>query len=315
MKALQITRAGQYRIIEQAIPEVKNNEILVKIEIVSTCPRWDINMMAGKDMFDYSRSPEYPLPPGFPGHETAGFVHAIGSDVSGFAVGDRVAALEHIPHTGSYMEYMCYKEHELLRLPDQVTFEQAVSFELVKCVMIGMSQFADMRGKRVVISGLGPAGILAMQLAAIWGASEVVGLDVNEKRIEYVRQLKIGEVQHVDKLGDRRFDYGYDCVGLAQSVNNLLRQVDEHVVIFGVLRGTVQFEERLWLKGMRLEAYQYRPFTARDRELLIDAVAHKGLNTACIQTHCLPLSQYDQAIHLLNNQEAIKVYFYPGKEW
>ncbi len=315
MKSLHITGAGQFSIIETDVPTIKDHEVLVEIEVVATCPRWDMNMMAGKDMFDYSKSPDYPLIPGWPGHEAAGIVRAVGSGVRGFRVGDRVAALEHREEGGAYAQYLNYLEHELIKLPDNILFMQAVSFELLKCVMIGLSQFGDLRGKSMIVSGLGPAGMLAIQVARIWGASEVIGVDVNEQRIQYVRELGIGQVIHANELGDCRFDCGYDCVGAAPSVQNLLRIVDRHIVIFGVLKGTLQYEEQLWFKGLKLESYQYRPFNARDRELLIDAVANKGLNTTCIQTHHLPFTKYDEAVKLLKSQEAIKVYFYPGTDF
>ncbi|MFC5403381.1 zinc-dependent alcohol dehydrogenase [Cohnella soli] len=315
MKTLHITGPGQAEIIETEIPAIRDHEVLVEIEMVATCPRWDMNMMAGRDMFDYAKSPEYPLPPGWPGHEAAGIVRAVGSGVTGLRVGDRVAALEHIGGNGAYAQYLNYREHELIKLPDNVSFLQAVSFELLKCVMIGLSQFGDLRGKSMVVSGLGPAGMLAIQVAKIWGASEVVGIDINAERVRHVRELGIGDAALTEELGDRRFDLGYDCVGAAPSVQNLLRIVDRHIVIFGVLKGTVQYEEGLWFTGLKLESYRYREFGPRDRELLLDAVANKGLNTTCIQTHQIPFTRYAEAVEKLRTQEAIKVYFYPGRDF
>ncbi|MFD0714491.1 zinc-binding dehydrogenase [Paenibacillus sp. GCM10027626] len=315
MKALQINGPAQYAIVDVDVPEIQDHEVLVEIEVVATCPRWDMNMMAGRDMFDYSKSPVYPLTPGWPGHEAAGVVRAVGPGVRGFQVGDRVAALEHIEGGGAYAQYLNYREHELIKLPDQVSFLQAVSFELLKCVMIGLSQFGDLRGKSMVVSGLGPAGMLAIQVARIWGASEVIGVDVNDRRIRHVSELGIGQAMHVDEVEGRRFDLGYDCVGAASSVQNLLRLVDRHVVIFGVLKGTLQYEEHLWAKGMKLESYQYRRFNERDRELLLDAVVNKGLDTVCIQTHHVPFTRYHEAVELLQAQEAVKVYFYPGQDF
>lgn len=315
MKALQITGSGQYVIVETDVPAVKDHQILVEVEMVATCPRWDIHMLGGKDMFDASKAPDYPLPPGWPGHEAAGIVRAVGSGVVGYQVGDRVAALEHVDGAGAYAEYLVYREHELIKLPDTISLKQAVSFELLKCVMIGLSQFGDLRGKSMVVSGLGPAGMLAIQVARIWGASEVVGIDLSEGRIRYVNELGIGTALHSDELGGRRFDLGYDCVGAAASVQNLLRFVDRHVVIFGVLKGTVQYEERLWAGGMGLESYRYRRFSDRDRELLLDAVANKGLNTECLHTHEASFAHYDEAVELLKSQTAIKVLFYPGKDF
>ncbi|GBF75172.1 oxidoreductase zinc-binding dehydrogenase family [Paenibacillus sp. 598K] len=314
MKVLQITGPDTYHIFETAVPVPAANEALVRIEVVTTCPRWDINMMAGRDMFDYSQPPAYPLEPGQPGHEAAGVVVAVGAHVTGLKVGDRVAALEHLSGPGAYAEYVCYKEPELIRLPDNVTFEQAAPIELLKCVLLGMSQFGDLRGRSIVISGLGPAGMLAIQLARIWGASEIVGVDVSQTRINEVNRLGLGAAVHADELGDRVFELGYDCVGAAASIQSLLGRVRDHVVVFGVLRDQVQFGPEQWLRGTKLEAYRYRPFERRDRKLLLDALAHKGLNTACLLTHHVPFSRYGEAVALLKSQEAIKVYTYPGRD-
>ncbi|WP_143810289.1 medium chain dehydrogenase/reductase family protein [Paenibacillus sp. MY03] len=283
----------------------------VRIEIVSTCPRWDMNMMGGKDMFDATKEPDYPLLPGFPGHEMAGTVVAVGSKVTSLKVGDRVAALEHLLGNGAYAEYLNYRTHELIKLPDEVSWKQAVSFELLKCVLIGLLQFGDITGKSMLVSGLGPAGMLAMQAARLMGAARVVAVDINRDRIAYVNELGIGLAKHLDDLEGERFDLGYDCVGAAPSVQGLLERTDSHVVIFGVLKGEIRYGDHLWLKGMKLESYRYRKFGESDQELLLDLVIHKGLNTECLQTHHIPLYRYQETVELLQKQEAIKVYAYP----
>lgn len=313
IKALQITGPGQFSIVETDIPKIAENDILVEIEIAATCPRWDIHMMKGIDMFDSSAAPAYPLPIGQPGHEMAGTVTAVGNKVKKFQVGDRVAALEHLSGNGAYAEYLTYKENELIKLPENVSFKQAVSFELLKCVIIGLSQFDDVTDKSIVISGLGPAGILAMQVAKIWGASEVVGIDINPKRIEYVQSLGIGKALHTNELKGLYFDLGFDCVGYAESVQNILNHINHHLVIFGVLKGEVHFGEKLWGRGIRLETYGARTFTEKDQKKLLDTV-DKGLNTECIQTHHIPLKYYNKVIDKLLSQQALKVYFYPKND-
>src|SRR5262249_44496563 len=73
--------------------------------------------------------------------------------------------------------------------------------------------------------------------------------------------------------------------------------------------------EHLWFKGTRLESYRYRAFGVRDRELLLDLVAGKGLDTACLQTHRGSFKRYEEAVELLKSQRAIKVCFYPGQDF
>lgn len=315
MKALQIISPGKYTIVDAELPSPGESEVLVEIAIVATCPNWDMHMMAGSDMFKESEPPRYPLPIGFPGHEAAGIIRAVGAGVTAFQVGDRVAALEHRTGNGAYAQYLVYSERDLIKLPDTVTFKRAVSLELLKCVLLGLDQFDDLRAKSVLVSGLGPAGLLALQAAKIWGASRVVGIDINPRRLAFVREHQLGEVLHVDELGEQRFDLGYDCAGFASSIENVLDHVKEHVVIFGVQRGDVAFKAKTWASGLRLETFKSRPPTERDKTLLIDMVADKRIDTECIQTHHGSFVDYDQGVDLLRRQEAIKVHFYPDRDF
>lgn len=312
LKALQITSPGNYSIINVDLPSVGESDILVKIKTVATCSRWDINMFTGHDMFDAHSSPDYPLPPGFPGHEATGYIHAVGSRVRGFKVGDRVVALEHVPGNGAYAEYMCYKCKDLMKLPESISFKQATSFELLKSIVIGMQQFESLLGKSILISGLGPAGLLAMQVAKSWGASNVVGVDLSEKRLDFARNLQIGEVCHLEDLGERQFEMGFDCDGSALSVQNVLDHVSDHSIVFGISAGDVVYRGEWWGKGRRLETYNIRPFNQRDCDLMVDLVVNKGLNTECLYTHRIPFSRYTDVIDTLVHQDGIKVLFYPG---
>ncbi|MCD9022021.1 zinc-dependent alcohol dehydrogenase [Cohnella silvisoli] len=315
MKALQIIGKDSFEIIDLPLAEPHEDQVTVRIEITSTCPRWDISMMGGKDMFDATKQPDYPLLPGFPGHEIAGTVVAVGRGVRSLKVGDRVAALEHLSGNGAYAEYLNYREHELIKLPDAVEWKQAVSFELLKCVLIGLLQFGDITGKSMLVSGLGPAGMLAMQAAKLLGAASVTAVDINRERIALVNGLGIGLAKNTEELGDERFDLGYDCVGASASVQQLLERVDSHLVIFGVLKGEVRYGEHLWFRGTKLESYRYRKFGEQDQALLLDLVVNKGLNTECLQTHHVPFYRYGETVELLRKQEAIKVYSYPATDF
>ncbi|QHT59859.1 zinc-binding dehydrogenase [Paenibacillus lycopersici] len=310
MKALQITGAGEYGIANVPQPTILDDQVLVRITLVSTCPRWDIAMLGGKDMFDQTRPPDYPLPPGFPGHEAVGVVEAAGPSVQGLRPGDRVAALEHLQGQGAYAQYMAYRERDLLKLPDTVSDRKAVSTELLKCVVLGLDQFEDVKGKSMLVAGLGPAGILAIQVARLWGA-RVIGIDVSPERVAAVNALGIGEAVLADSLGDRRFDLGYDCVGAAPSVQNVLDRTNEHVVIFGVLRGELIYRDRFWMNGIKLESHKARPVTERYRRLLLDVLTRPEMNTECLQTKQISFKLYAEGVETLKRQEAVKICFNP----
>lgn len=321
MKALQLIKPGEPVIVDIAVPPVGDDEMLVRVEAVTTCPRWDILMYEGTDVLDLTKSPDYPLPAGWPGHEIAGVVVETGTKVCKFQPGDRIAAHWVKVYTegeSGYAEYAKFREDEIVPLPDHVSFEEAAPFELLKCVVRGMNQFGGeegIRGKSIAVAGLGPAGLLAMQLARIWGASRVVGADVSEKRIAYARERGVGEVVHADELKDQEVDLGYDCVGFSSSVQNLIRATRRHVVVFGVLHGEVKITDEHWLRGFKLECFDSTPLTEAELDLAMDAAANRGLDTKLIITHHGKLADYREAIRMLKQQEAIKVCFFPASEF
>ena len=73
------------------MPVAGPDEILVRIEGISTCPQWDLHVMSGEPMFP-GRPFVYPYALGQPGHEAVGVVAALGPGVDGPPVGTRVAA-------------------------------------------------------------------------------------------------------------------------------------------------------------------------------------------------------------------------------
>lgn len=318
MRAMQITAPGAFEIIEVETPAISDDELLMKIEAVTTCPRWDLYMFAGKDVLDRHRQPEYPLAPGWPGHETAGTVVEVGSKVTRFKAGDRIAAhaakLNKAGEAG-YAEYMKFTENEVEPMPSGISFEEAAPFELLKCVVKGMNQFASLQGKTIAVNGLGPAGLLAVQIAKIWGAETVFGVDVSEQRLAYAEKIGGCTPLHADELSSQSFDLGFDCVGHSAAVQNLVDHAKQKVVIFGVLQGDVRISDEHWKRAFRLECFDTSPLTRKELDLSLEALAHPGINMKSIITHHGTFENYHEAIERLKKQEAIKVCFFPAKEF
>src|SRR5206468_9834233 len=121
----------------------------------------------GQDIFERQGYPRYPLLPGRPGHEMTGTVVATGPGLDELTEGDRVASIfdsgESRP--GFYAEYAVAREAQLLRVPDHPPIADVASLELAQCVAVTFQRAGDLAGLRVGISGLGPAGLIAGQMA------------------------------------------------------------------------------------------------------------------------------------------------------
>jgi L-iditol 2-dehydrogenase len=171
------------------------------------------------------------------GHEAAGQVAAIGSEVTQVRVGDRVAIepgqpcrdcrdcmagryhlcpdlrfLATPPYDGALVQFMAMDERNLFPIPDTMTFEQAALCEPLSVGIWACHRASLEAGDDVLVSGAGPVGILAAQVARALGARSVTITDVSEFRLGVARELGFG-TEPSDAPTDRDFDVLLECSG------------------------------------------------------------------------------------------------------
>ena len=320
MQAIQITGPGEATLIETPMPTPEAGEVLVRVEAVNTCPQWDLHILGNEPMFPGSTI-EYPYPIGQPGHEMAGVVAATGLGVEGFEVGRKVAAWRDPGKVrqGCYAQYVPFEATNLIALPDELEPHECASLELAMCVQASFDQlngFGAVEDCRVIICGLGPAGLIAVQLAQVHGASDVMALDPLPARRELAAHLGISKVFAPDDpevlgmldQGDF-WTTGIDCTGLAPALQHLMALCSRYVHVFGVLRDPVQFGLPEYRKGLALIGYDRH--TREAAETALSLVAKGRLDLKPLATHRLPLEDYLEGIDLLRSRQAIKVQFLP----
>ncbi|MEF3305971.1 zinc-dependent alcohol dehydrogenase [Paenibacillus sp. GYB003] len=316
MKTLQITNPEQAAIVEVPIPEPGQGQLLVKVAEVATCPQWDLHIYYGKPMFAGEKEVKFPYSPGQPGHEMAGVVEAAGPGCS-LAPGQKVAAWRdaghHVP--GCYAEYVLMKEEHVLALRDELPFRKAVSLELAMCVaasVLKMKRYEGIRGRRCGVNGLGPAGLIAVQMLLAEGAREVVGLDPNPQRRETA--LRLGATlccEPESELVGRRgtagaLELAIDCVGYPQAVRNIMDRTNVAVALFAVQRDDYA------LRHQGLSVIGYPGHYREAAEYALDLIVRGELDFAPLISRELPLERYAEGVELLKKQEAIKICFVPG---
>ena len=171
------------------------------------------------------------------GHECAGQVVVVGSEVTQVAVGDRVAiepgrpcrdctecmaGRYHLcpdlvffatpPYDGSLVQRMAIDERQLFRLPENMSYEEGALCEPLS-VGIWASKRAGLQpGDKVLVTGAGPVGLLAAQVARAFGASSVTVTDVADFRLKMAQDL--GFVTEKAGEGESRdFDVLLECSG------------------------------------------------------------------------------------------------------
>ncbi len=320
MQAVQIRQPGQAAWIETACPALPADEVMVKVESVTTCPHWDLHILAGEPMFP-GDTLTYPYPVGQPGHEMMGTVVQVGAGVTAFQPGDRVVAWRDPGKVriGAYAQYVPFAPDHLLTLPRTVNAAQVTSLELAMCVQVSFAQLQPLdaiQGQRVVISGLGPAGLIAVQMARLYGAREVLAIDPLPARRGLATAAGADQAVAPDdprlqslRQPDRNWETGMDFTGLAPSVGNLIALCRDFVHVFGVFRDSVPWGFAEWRKGLSLIGYARHNRKAAQQALHL--VCSGDLDLGILATHVLPLAEYVQGIDLLRSKEAVKIRYLP----
>lgn len=320
MKILQIKEPGRAIWTDIDIPKPGKGEILIKVTGVTTCPHWDMHILGGKPMFPGMKL-EYPYLLGQPGHEAVGEVVDLGEDVSLLKIGDRVAAWRDTgkPRQGFYAQYNTFHEDDLLKVPRHLKDEEIASLELAMCVEVSFQQLAvlgGVKGRRLGISGLGPAGLLGVQMARAHGAAEVVGIDPMPERRDLAHELGahlVLDPAHAEwpaSRSDGAMDDSIDMTGLPISIEYLMERTKRAVALFGVLREEVRFTSRQMF-GPGLILMGYSDHNRKAAETALQMIGEGQLKLAPLITQKMSFNDYGKGIDLLQQKKAIKILFDP----
>jgi predicted dehydrogenase len=155
------------------------------------------------------------------GYSCAGVVLAMGKDVSGLSVGDRVACAGQ--NYASHAEIVSVPKHLCVKIPDGVSFEDASFVTLGAIALQGVRQAEPQLGDRVAVIGLGLLGQLTVQLLKASGC-RVLGSDLDRTRRELAAELGADMVADAAELIEAAKAFsqgqGVDCVIITASTKS-----------------------------------------------------------------------------------------------
>ena len=174
----------------------------------------------------------------------------------------------------------------------------------------------DLTGKRVGIVGLGPAGIIAMQMVRSEGAGAVVAIDLVPERLELADTLGADQVVRIEpgtpsaELEREPLQASIDCTGAAPGMQVALdHTVDGPVSPFGVIHGEAIYTTRHWRNRTAI-APRVAP-AAPDAAYVTGLWAAEKLNTEVLIGARLPFERYDEGVQLLLAKQALKICYLP----
>jgi L-iditol 2-dehydrogenase len=193
-----------------SVPKIEQGDVLVRVQAALTC---------GTDVKVFRRGyhARMIVPPALFGHELAGDIVAMGSDVQGFNVGQRVVAANSAPclqcfyckrgnenlcddllfNNGAYAEYIRIParivERNMYEIPNHVSYQDAALIEPLACVMRGLDETHIQPGDNVAVIGLGPIGLMFVRLAKAYGA-RVIAIGRRKTQLNRAAQMGADEL-------------------------------------------------------------------------------------------------------------------------
>ena len=213
MQALVLEHARDLHMRDIPEPEVGAQDLLIKVNACGIC---------GSDVHGYDGATGRRIPPLVMGHEAAGVVARIGTEVHSFRVGDRVTfdstiscgkclfcgkgdvnlcdnrqvlgvSCSDYRRDGAFAEYVVVPQHIAYALPDSLPFEKAALIEAVSIAVHAARITGIQPVDAAVVIGAGMIGLLAVQAFKVYGCTKVIAVDLEESKLALARQLGADE--------------------------------------------------------------------------------------------------------------------------
>ena len=333
MRAAVWEQPRELRVEERADPEPGPEEIVVKVGACGMCGT-DLHIAEGE-----FPPTSYPI---VPGHEFAGEVVALGSEVESPKVGTQVAVDPSLfcghcdfcrvqrgnlcrnwgaigdTVDGAFAQLVKAPARNAYELPAGTSARSGALVEPLACAVHGLRRLDPSPGDSVLITGAGTMGLLLLQLLHQGGAAGVTVVDRNERRLRIADQLGATAVE--TEIAAARSDHpdGFDCVVDATGVPPVIQEGVEAVrrggklMVFGVApeQATIDvspfriYNDEITVVGSMAVLYTFVP-------------AIELLRTGAVQTEPLlsltfPLDGFEDALTAMREGEGIKIQVLPN---
>lgn len=246
MKAAVWYGEKDIRIEERELKALKADEITVRVAWAGIC---------GSDLHEYQEGPVFvpvnepdqftgEVAPLIMGHEFAGVVEKVGSEVTRFKVGDRVAINPTLTHgvkpealdtydgfsfiglhgDGGFTTFANAPEKQAYKLPETMTLQDGALVEPMAVAVQAIKESELLFGDTVAVFGAGPIGLLTVIAAKAAGASKIIVLDLSASRLEKALELgathainsgEVDGVQAIRAIVPEGVDVTFEVAGVA----------------------------------------------------------------------------------------------------
>ncbi len=342
MKALMKLQEGPEHVAlqEKPAPIAQKGEVLVKIMAAGICGT-DLKIRAGQTWSN---------PPVVLGHEVSGIICALGEDVDGVQIGDRVVCETaqvicgdcyycHSGHDlmcdkrlsigygvdGGMAEYMVARKGILHALPHTVSFSNGAVCEPLAVAVHAVYDTVPVKSTDIaLVSGCGAIGLLVAQVVRSLGARVIMtGLDVDIPRLQLAKTLGVEYTvnvetenlqQRVKEVTDGMgVDLAYDCSGSAAAIRGALQSLKKRgqMVQIGLTKPDLEIPYSLFT-GRELRLFGTFGHNWVSWEQALKLIATDKVKISPLVTHHFLLDDWERAFAVAENREGIKVMLHPN---
>ena len=333
---------GHFEVKEIDTPTLGEKDVLIRVKVSGVC---------GVDVLIYDWAIGKTFPAKLPlvlGHECSGMIESLGKEVKGLKIGDRVTVesmigcgncyycrqgltnlcclqWEHVGITfdGSFAQYLKAPMSIVHRLPENVSFESGAFVEPLSIVVNMFDRIKFMLGSTVVIIGPGTLGLLVIQAARSYGASQIIvlGLEKDVKRLLKAKELGADltliadREDSVARVLELTHGIGSDVVvesgGTPESFNKAIQMASGQGQV--VILGYSNYGETAPVRLARQEisVFGVRAYRTRHFRQALQWLESNKVVTEAIISHRLDLDHAEKGIHLMRDKEASKVCLIP----
>ncbi|GLK16101.1 zinc-dependent alcohol dehydrogenase [Herbiconiux flava] len=328
-----VSAPGEVGLVTEALPDLLPDEALVSLQVAGVC---------GSDIHGLHGTHPTMKPPYYPGHEVVGVVEALGSDVTGLAVGQLVTPEPTLPcghckmcitgrsnicenmqffgcgfREGGMADVFSVRASRLHVVPEGFDLRMAALIEPFSTPLHAVRLAGDISGKAVAIIGCGTIGLLMLAAARARGAARIVMTDVLESKRQGA--LELGADAVVDsaspdvaalvreQLGETA-DVVFDCVSIQPTVVSAIDMVQRGgtVVIVGVPSRPIEVPAFV-LQDRQVRLQGAATYVSEDYAAAIRIIAAGGVDTGHMITATYPLEQTAEAFAAAASGDQIKV--------
>lgn len=341
MKVAFCYSSKKFLIDDISKPQINEDEILVKVMACGICGS-DI-----KKIFDDKVKKPIVL-----GHEVAGDVVEIGSNVKDFKIGNRVVVTHHVPccncqyckhenysmcrqfkstniYPGGFSQFIRVPKENVsvgtLKIDKKVSYEEASFSEPLACCLYSLGKINLFQKDFVVIIGLGTIGLLFYQLIKMNKAIPM-GIDIDENRVDFAKKfgfdfaLNPNKENITEEILNITKGIGADLVILTAVNEKILNQSLSYIRDGGkilIFAGAIKKEiAKININELyRREISIIGSYSSSPKHLsqALKLISSKVIDVKNLITYIFPLKKIGKAVELIINRKAYKVIIKPWK--